>query len=504
MNTNIHTIPSTRFVNRPLRAVAKATALAAMALCLGSMASGIASAATEPVVVHSFTGGSGGALPYSPVLQASDGFLYGATYYGSASGSDLYSGFGTLYRMKPDGSAYRTLYVFTGQADGGTPIAPLLQGKDGALYGVAFSGDSAGPAPNGTIYKLSKAGKFSVLHTFTGLDGAYVDGGLVQDSDGTLYGVGQGGGSLGYGTIYSLSPDGSNFKLLHEFDGGLGGSTPKGRLTLGSDGRLYGVGNDGGPSLDGVVFSIAKDGTGYKTVHQFASVIGEGRRPHGGPTQGADGYFYGTTNAGGAADCLCGTVYKVNAAGDFQTLHSFAGEYDGSAPTAPPTFGPNGHLYGTAFGGGANVYFGTAWEMDTTGKLVGVVPFTSTASALETGLTLARDGLFYGTSLNGGSANVGTVYTLDPSAFPAPVLPVPTVGIGATPGRIKLGKKALLSWGASEPSTCVASDAWSGQRNTSGSRYVSPKAVGDYTYTLTCTNTSGSTSASTTLKVVAP
>ena len=202
--------------------------------------------------------------------------------------------------------------------DGARPESPLIQGRDGALYGTTSSGGAHG---TGVIFLVSPDGTgFTVLHTFgplaqlfvnkTNADGTWPKGALVQDNDGVLYGATEQGGSGGGGTLFRLKPDGTAYQILHAF-GPTGemfsngdGASPVG-LTLGSDGLLYGVTTLGGDNGNGLIFRISHDGTGFKVLRVFREVTyrdninDDGARPGAAPVFGHDGSLYGTTNVGG-------------------------------------------------------------------------------------------------------------------------------------------------------------------------------------------------------------
>ena len=148
-----------------------------------------ASAAAPVSVLYSFAGSGAGAQPYGGLVQAADGYLYGTTL-----SSAIDAGWGVLYRVKPDGSAYQVVHAFTGEADGGAPRAGPTLGQDGALYGSTSTGTDSG-ARYGTLWRYVPGGAFSTLHVFSNADGSYPGAALVQDSAGMLYGVtGSGGG----------------------------------------------------------------------------------------------------------------------------------------------------------------------------------------------------------------------------------------------------------------------------------------------------------------------
>lgn len=475
----------------------RSMSLAIAAVLFGLAAHG-AAAADPSTVVYSFAGDGTGAQPYGGMVQAADGYLYGTATTNSPD-----TGWGLMFRVKPDGSGYQVVHTFDGTTDGGTPRADLFVGKDGAIYGSSSTG--GGNTQYGTLWRYTTSGQFTVLHTFTNSEGSYPGTPFVQDASGVLYNTAASGGSGGRGVVFSMQPDGSQYTPLHQFSGDASGGIPRG-LALGSDGVLYGVTAAGGNTGEGVAFSVGTDGSGFKVLHSFDSSVGDGNNPQATIVQRpADGYFYGTTNGGGTGGY--GTVFRVNAAGDFSTVLSFDSISNGAYPTAPLTVGKNGLLYGTAPYGGANGD-GTLYELDPSGTVTGVISMTETALFPQAGLTKASNGLMYTTTYAGGIASSGALIQADPAAFPSPIATLPTETIyfdqlfpPMTIGSTVVGKKIKLHWVSQYANLCKASGSWSGVLKPEGNRLVSHDTPGDYVYTLTCANKNGSTTTSSTLHV---
>ena len=148
-------------------------------------------------------------------------------------------------------------------------------------------------AKNGTGFVLLKS--FDGCSTLT--DGCNPTAGLIEGSDGKLYGTTQGGGASGQGTVFSLAKNGTGFVLLKSFGSCDDGCTPTAGLIEGSDGKLYGTTQSGGASNQGTVFSMAKNGTGFVLLKSFdgCSTLTDGCNPTAGLIEGSDGKLYGTT-----------------------------------------------------------------------------------------------------------------------------------------------------------------------------------------------------------------
>jgi uncharacterized repeat protein (TIGR03803 family) len=257
--------------------------------------------------------GTNGWGPVAGLVEARDGWFYGTASSGGVRARTDNVGMGTVYRVSRNG-AWKTLFYFTG-TNGEFPASPLLLGRDGSLYGTTPNGGSAyakGPPEHGdgTVFKITTNGRFTTLVSFTGTDGANPYSGLVQASDGRLYGTTKTGGTGGRGTIYRLTTNGL-FTSLFSFNG-TNGTWPIATLVQGRDGYLYGttcsggLGYNGTPSYgNGTVFRISTNGV-FTTLFYFEST--NGVNPCGALVQGKDGNFYGTAAYGGAYNE--GTIFR--------------------------------------------------------------------------------------------------------------------------------------------------------------------------------------------------
>jgi uncharacterized repeat protein (TIGR03803 family) len=152
------------------------------------------------LVSFDYTDGSGPGP--NRLVRDDEGNFYGTTSVGGASGD------GAVFELTKAGAEI-VLYSFTGAADGFAPYGGVIRDAKGNLFGTAFQG--AGVDCNddgcGTVFELSAAGKFKVLHTFTGgADGGNPAGGLVMDKEGNLFGTTYGGGADGFGTVFRVIP----------------------------------------------------------------------------------------------------------------------------------------------------------------------------------------------------------------------------------------------------------------------------------------------------------
>ena len=308
--------------------------------------------------LYSFTGDNDGGNPQATLVQGSDGYFYGTTEGG-------YGTYGTVFRISSNG-ALTTLYSFSGGNDGAYPNG-LVQGHDGYLYGTTGYLNLNPNAPflgNGTVFKISTNGVLTTLYSFTGYsDGANPSAGLVQGTDGSFYGTTYYGGVYvepgfwGWGTVFKISTNGA-LTSSYSFDWN-DGIYPMAGLVQGSDGNLYGTTSGGPPGLSRV-FKISTNG-GYTSwgcaAYPVAALV-----------QGRDGNLYGTTEytsvRGGPQQgfyyCGAGTVFKTSTTGALTTLYAFGsitnanGDLlDGASPCAALVQGSDGSFYGTTWGGGA-------------------------------------------------------------------------------------------------------------------------------------------------------
>jgi uncharacterized repeat protein (TIGR03803 family) len=207
-------------------------------------------------VLHFFSDGVGGSLPFGPLVRDSAGNLYGvAEQGGNLSCSEFPQlGCGTVFKLAKNGT-FTILHTFQGGADGADPQPGLLMDATGNLFGTALKG---GTSENGTIFKIAKDGNYTVLHSFTGKDGANPNGGLVSDAAGNLFGTTQLGGRFHLGTVFELVPAGK-LKVLHAFTADLDGASPLAGLTIDAAGHLFGTTVKNGliqPVQGGNVFEI--------------------------------------------------------------------------------------------------------------------------------------------------------------------------------------------------------------------------------------------------------
>ena len=312
-----------------------------------------------------------GADPNSSLVLASSGNFYGTTQLDGA-----YRSHGTVFKVAVSGTlttVHSFCQSLTSRGyctDGSNPTSPLVEATNGDLYGEApIGGDSDG----GTIFAMTPAGDFHTIYQFClqvgCLDGVDPTGGLMQASNGNFYGVAGAGGSGNGGTVFQITPEGaftSLYSFCNQTNHGVcrDGDQPNTALVQATDGNLYGTTMQGGvftknctyASSCGTVFLIAPTGA-FSTLYTFCvqSNCPDGKAPTGTLIQASDGNLYGTASAGGAMQS--GTVFKLTPQGVLTVLHSFCTQppqcADGLGPVGGLVQASNGVLYGTTVRGGA-------------------------------------------------------------------------------------------------------------------------------------------------------
>jgi uncharacterized repeat protein (TIGR03803 family) len=363
-----------------------------------------------------------GQWPEGPLVQGTDGNLYGTTFFGGTNGS------GTVFKTTPSGTL-TTLYNFCSQpncADGSNPVDRLVLSTDGNFYGVTGLG---GGNAQGTFFRVTPEGVLTTIYNWCSLpncadgtpeygqnQGTFVQAAaFIQGKDGYFYGTNSGGGTNGAGTVYKLGPSGTLTTLYTFCTQSLcaDGANPTG-LMQASDGNFYGI-------TIGTVFKITPGGT-FTTLYSFCAPAFSGFRctdgtsPFAPLVQAADGNLYGTTTAGGAgAACpnffSCGTVFKITLAGVLTTVYNFCSQAncaDGGSPFAPLVQGTDGNFYGTTSFWGANGG-GTIFRLTQDGVLTTLYNVDNPLGFGGNGVIQATNGNFYGTVVDGGPANSSCV-----------------------------------------------------------------------------------------------
>ena len=275
---------------------------------------------------------------------------------------------------------------------------------------------------------------YANVASFTGSNGSFPYGTLVQGLNGNLYGVAMNGGvstvcpeSNGCGTVFEVTPAGKvtvlyNFcQLANCADGAL----PLPGLVLATNGNFYGMTSAGGKS-GGTIFEITSGGK-FTSLYSFCANSNtcnnaDGHMPQGTLVQAADGNLYGVTREGGDYNrCThgCGVIFQITQAGAYSVFHAFCSTtectHDGRTPGAGLIQATNGNLAGTTASGGLGEV-GIVYEISLAGKLVKLHDFCSPACSSGWNTTAppieGADGNLYGTTVGGGTSGEGVFYQL--------------------------------------------------------------------------------------------
>jgi uncharacterized repeat protein (TIGR03803 family) len=409
--------------------------------------------------------GSNGARPFDNVVQGLDGNFYGTTYQGGANN------YGTVFKISSSGQL-TTIYNFcvkTNCTDGANPYGPLVLGSDGYFYGTTLGGGALG---HGIIFKISPVGKITKLYAFCRhhqggpcRDGSGPETPLVEGTDGNFYGTTLAGGEGKSGVMFRITPQGG-YTLLYTFCSKAhctDGTAPDGGLIQAADGSFYGASFKGGTHGVGTIFKITTAGQ-LTILYDFCSLTNcaDGAYPVGALVQAVGGIFYGTAGEGGANNY--GSVFTIAGSGQLTTLYSFCTQTGCPSGGFPNDLvqGPAGNFYGTA---------NTIFKITPSGQFTVLY----TPDRMPNGITLGTDGKFYGTTNEGGTSNAGFLFSLAVGLGPfvqtvqasgkvgAPVTILGTKLTGVTSVTFNGTEAAFTVKSSSEITTTVPSGATTGK-----------------------------------------
>ncbi len=395
-----------------------------------------AAAQEQEEVLYSFGGGTDGLQPGAGLIWDAAGNLYGTTPSGGPYGG------GIVFELTPaagGGWTEKVLHNFNpfSSTDGAEPSAGLIFDAAGNLYGTTTYG---GTYNNGTVFELTRSPHavgggwtLKLLHSFgNGTDGVNPTAGLIFDGAGNLYSTTAAGGAYNWGTVFELTPAAGGTwteKVLHNFNyNGTDGDNPRASLIIDAAGNLYGTTFWGGTDDIGTVFELVPMPGGSWTervLHSFTYSGTDGAYPYAGLIFDAAGNLYGTTSEGGISpgSTGAGAVFELtrspHAVGGGWTekvLYSFLHDTDGCYPSAGLIFDAAGNLYGTTPGCGGPYNLGTVFELTPQGgggwTMQWVYAFTTGGACPEAGLIFDAAGNLYGTTVEGGTYNMGTVFEI--------------------------------------------------------------------------------------------
>ena len=362
-------------------------------------------------VVHTFSHTRDGGRPAGSLLDV-NGMLYGTTQFGGAGSCyrEAGTGCGTVYVLDPKSGRKKVLYSFRGgSSDGASPNGGLID-VNGTLYGTTtYGGGGCAYEGCGTVYSISPTGTETMLHSFHGQSDGQWPFAPLLNVNGTLYGTtAYGGGSCSCGTVYSISTGGSE-KILYNFARKDDGDGPWAGL-IDVNGTLYGTTLDGGSFGQGTVYSITTSGT-EKVLYSFANSP-DGANPTAGLID-VKGTLYGTTTTGGITGCQgvgqsgCGVVYSITTAGKEKVLYSFTPGQNAWYPSTG-LVSMKGTMYGTTEAGGGgygcgNEGCGIVYSITTMGYEAVLHVFSDSPDGASPDATMIDvQGTLYGATAGGG------------------------------------------------------------------------------------------------------
>lgn len=505
--------------------------IVSLSVSLSALTVGAASHAALPSItnVTSFTAalptGGNGSRPSNPLTEAADGYLYSRARSGGGTVVNNTQG-GTdavFFRIKNDGTGFDVL------ASGPGTVAPTSTRWIGASDGYLYS---PGPA-SGLLQRYRHGTTTGWEDFFTGTSGFITS---ITQADGLFYLTNNTGSAL-----TSLSADGKTETLLRATGSSAAtdGSSPHYMLRA-SDGRLYGLHTSGGSSFSGTLFSMARDGSDYRVLLNFASsTTGYQNSNAIQPLiEASDGKLYGINYNGSGGDVAGGAIYRIDKDGsNYEMIYSFATNTDRGGYNPNTIFqAKDGHIYistvnGGATGGGTILRYriddgvlellytfealtgppqNNVWTNPNTGATAVINSVlnggSNAAGRTPQHLMQASNGQFYGVAMRGGSHGWGSLFRFEPGDEVAPDamlndVPPELLGFGVEAGYTKsatvaVGRSINLYWDAKAVAGCTATSnepgsAWTGNKlakaNTSTTAVaVAPVQAGTWTYTLTC------------------
>lgn len=352
----------------------------------------------NPSIEYEFFVANGMSPYYTKLCEASNGKLYGLTYYSRHGG-------GILFEYDPLNNKYSIGKDLIDEIDGQYPKGSLMQASDGKLYGMTSYG---GLNNKGVIFEFDPfTYSYNVIHNFNGTDGERPYGGLIQASNGKLYGMTYQGGTSGKGVIFEYDIYYDIYTKIYDFTSNY--SNPNGDLYEASDGKLYGL-----TCNHGLLFSYDYVTDNFTILYTFFSNPNSGEYPYGSLIEGSVGKLYGLTEEGPVY--TFGSLFEYDFINDsLRTVFCFNNNpFYGCSPYGSLEKAANGKLYGLTSNVGPN-YIGTIFEYDPINDtLIKIFDFNNITGGEPLGTLLyASNGKFYGLTNTGASEGYGSLFEYD-------------------------------------------------------------------------------------------
>lgn len=348
-----------------------------------------------------------GESAYDGLTISPDGTFFGTTWQGGLGHH------GVLFEFDPSDGICQQLIHFRYAELGGIPRCDLIEASDGMVYGTTTAGGVNG---SGIIFRIDPADRsFEKVFDFEYLNlGGGCETGLMEASNGLLYGLAAYGGANYDGLMFAFDPANLQYTVLHHFDENVSGSYPVGKLMQGANGSLYGVTERGGVDGSGVLFEYMLSTQTYLVLHEFVNLT-SGKYPFS-PVQASNGKLYGVTRWGGSYNQgvlyeFDPMAYTMNIAVDFDNLNK------GAFPVGVPLEYSDNQLYGmTGHGGsdGGGVLYNYNAVNGLYTKIKNFQYSDGDGFSPNTSLMKASNDLIYGTVSMGGTQEWGLVFSFDP------------------------------------------------------------------------------------------
>lgn len=318
---------------------------------------------------------------------------------------------GTIFSLDNAGNGYNLEYDWTSSLDGRRPLEALTQFTDEMLYGC---GILDGANLSGVLFRYNYVtGQFENLHDFHPTTGSYPEAGVIEASNGILYGATNDGGTNGDGVMFQYDLGTDTYSVVENFDITTSGNETHGRLLEAANNKIYGFTSHGGANGYGTIYEYDLGTTTFTVTNDLDSA-NSGKHPYGGFIEASNNKLYAMVFNGGTNND--GVIIEYDYGTNTPTkVHDFDAATTGQSPYGNLVEASNGKLYGMTFAGGAN-NMGTIFELvPGTGVVTKLIDFdgVTTGGNPRGHLLESSNGKLYGYTTLGGASNRGVVFEYD-------------------------------------------------------------------------------------------
>ena len=353
----------------------------------------------DTITIVEYSNGYNESKPTGMFVEATNGGIYGFT-------SGIYDGEGAICEFNLIASSLVNNIYFNLSPNGRIPMGGLVQASNGKLYGVTKEG---GVFNYGALYEYNLSNNtISTKLNFRGSNGMYPNGKIIINND-KIYGVTKYDSINWKGVIYEYDLATETMTILHNFVNSTEGETPIGELFLADNGKLYGTTNNGGATNNGTIYEYDLQTGVYTKLVDLESSIG--RFPTDGLVQANNGKLYGLTQGGGAS--YRGVLYEYTPSSGAYTVKLDFSNMEN--PLGRLTLASDGALYACAYDGGSNNYYGGIFKYTpSTNEYIELFSFSgSDGSGPSSTLIEGANGKLYGLTSSGGDYDYGVLFEYD-------------------------------------------------------------------------------------------